>query len=115
MPPVHVHLHVRDLERSRSFYKTWFDLRDGLDEGDLQFVVGRGVELALARDPETSPLPPWFHWGFKLGSAAEVEDLYHRLVEAGVAIVKPLVRDESLALFRCADPDGHAVELYWEV
>ena len=111
---LHVHLHVCDLERSTAFYKRWFALEDGLDEGDIRFVVGRGVELALARDESVEALPAWFHWGFKLGSADDVEALYRQLLDASVPITKELYRDESIALFRLADPDGHQIEVYWD-
>ena len=33
---------------------------------------------------------------------------------AGVPIVKPLYEDDTFASFRCADPDAHPIELYWE-
>ena len=114
MPPVHVHLHVRDLEESAAFYRRWFGLVDGLDLGDIRFVTGRNLELALAADPAAAPLPGWFHWGFKLDSASEVAELHDRLAAAGVEIVKALERSDDIALFRLADPDGHRVEVYWD-
>ena len=33
---------------------------------------------------------------------------------AGVPIVKPLYEDDTFASFRCADPDAHLIEVYWE-
>jgi catechol 2,3-dioxygenase-like lactoylglutathione lyase family enzyme len=59
-------------------------------------------------------LPSWFHWGFKAESAAAVRELHDRMEAAGVAIIKALVSEPDLVMFRCADPDGHAIEIYWE-
>lgn len=33
---------------------------------------------------------------------------------ARVPIVKPLYKDESLVSYRCLDPDGYGIEVYWE-
>jgi len=34
--------------------------------------------------------------------------------KSGVAIRKPIYQDKSLVSCRCADPDGHVIEVYWE-
>jgi hypothetical protein len=34
--------------------------------------------------------------------------------DSGVVILKPLYQDDDLVSFRCADPDGYAIEIYWE-
>lgn len=115
MKPNHVHLHVRDLDRSKTFYKQWFALKDGLDEGEIQFLNSQeGFDLALSLDSNPAPLPDWFHWGFKSDSADSVQAIHDQMVEAKVPIRKPIYRDDSIALFRCADPDGHVIEIYWE-
>jgi len=56
----------------------------------------------------------WCHFGFRLNLADEVIGLHNDMARAGVAIVRPLYRDETLVSFRCADPDGYAIEVYWE-
>ena len=73
------------------------------------------MDLALAPSPTPEPLPDWFHFGFRLGDADAVERLYRVLTEAGVAMKQPLERDdEDLTFFRCRDPDGYGIEVYWE-
>lgn len=111
----HIHLHVRDLERSKDFFKRWFDMVDGPDYGNIVFVCDAdGFDLALSKDESPDPLPSWFHWGFKLASRTAVQQLHRGMVAAGVPITKAITRSDNLALFRCADPDGHQVEVYWE-
>ena len=35
--------------------------------------------------------------------------------ENGERLIAPLAEEEGFVWFRCADPDGHAIEVYWEV
>ena len=59
-------------------------------------------------------MPPWFHFGFRIASAPQVLALHERMEASGVAIRKPVYQDDSLVSYRCADPDGHVIEVYWE-
>jgi catechol-2,3-dioxygenase len=111
----HLHLHVRDRPISESFYSTWLGMSVKRRGPSLTFLSdGDGFDLALMDDRTPHPMPGWFHFGFRLTSPREVVDFHRRMSESGVAIVKALHEDESLVSFRCADPDGHAIELYWE-
>jgi catechol 2,3-dioxygenase-like lactoylglutathione lyase family enzyme len=81
----------------------------------LTFLTdGGGFDLALMEDATPIAMPPWFHFGFRLDSAHEVTELHHRMARSGVRIAKPLYEDATLVSFRCADPDGYAIEIYWE-
>ena len=71
------------------------------------------VELQRREWAEGEDFPTWFHFGFRLASAADVRDLHGRM-SAGEAPVRPLHDDADYVWFRCADPDGHAIEVYWE-
>jgi catechol 2,3-dioxygenase-like lactoylglutathione lyase family enzyme len=111
----HLHLKVRSVERSKAFYARHFGLAEHLWHGDMVFMRdGSGMDLALAPAADFAPLPAWFHFGFRLGSVAEVEALYVRLAEDGVRISEPLAQDSDVVSFRCVDPDGYAIEVYWE-
>jgi len=116
MRPNHVHLHVRDLEASRAFYRGWFKLSDGPDfgEGLLFLRSADGFDLALSLDPEPESLPEWFHWGFKAEDRSKVREAYQRMVAQGVSITRELLEDDEIVSFRCADPDGHNIEIYWQ-
>jgi catechol 2,3-dioxygenase-like lactoylglutathione lyase family enzyme len=111
----HLHLHVRDLGRSRRFYETWLGFREHAWYEDLLFLRNaHGFDLALMPDPAPAPLPDWFHFGFRLESAAAVRELHERMRAAGVPFRRALHEEPELVSFRCEDPDGCAVEVYWE-
>lgn len=111
----HLHLHVRDVEASRAFYAAHFGLREHARHGAILFMRDAGgLDLALAPDPAPAPMPAWFHFGFRQVDAAAVACLHDRLASAGVPIPAPLAGDEAWTSFRCEDPDGYRIEVYWE-
>ena len=111
----HLHLHVKERPVSERFYETWLGLRIARRGKTLTFMTDDdGFDLALMDDAQPGKMPAWFHFGTRLESLSAVEDLHQRMTQASVPIVKPLYRDETLASFRCADPDGYAIEVYWE-
>jgi catechol-2,3-dioxygenase len=111
----HLHLHVRDRQAAEGFYSAWMGMAVARRGERLTFMSdGSGFDLALMDDQAPAPMPPWFHFGFRLASAPEVIDLHTRMGASGINILKPLYQDDSLVSFRCADPDGYAIEIYWE-
>lgn len=112
---VHLHLHVRDVAASAAFHGRWFGLRERARYGDLVFLHdGASLDLALAPDPAPTPMPTWFHHGFRVADAGTVRRLHASMKAAGVAGVSALVEDGALVSFRVPDPDGYRVEVYWE-
>lgn len=110
----HLHLHVRDRVRSEAFYTRWFGLRR-TGGRDITFLAGdRDFSLALAEDAQPGAMPAWFHFGFRLATAPDVRALCAAMRDAGVTIVKALYDDPTITSFRCADPDGYPIEIYWE-
>jgi catechol 2,3-dioxygenase-like lactoylglutathione lyase family enzyme len=111
----HIHFHVRDVGRSKDFYKTWFGLQDGRDLGEVVFLTDTtGFDFALSHDPSPAPLPPWFHFGFTVGTADRARQLYQRMHDAGVPMKRGLYESANRVAFFCYDPDGHLLEVYWE-
>jgi catechol-2,3-dioxygenase len=111
----HLHLHVADRARAETFYISWFGMNVQRRGSEITFMNDeRDFLLALMHDPAAASLPPWFHFGFKLPSATAVLELNVRMAASGVVIRKPVYQDESLVSYRCADPDGHVIEVYWE-
>ena len=111
----HLHLHVRDLERSQRFYETYFDFHERVRHGDILFLQNaEGFDLALVPDREPAALPGWFHFGFRMPSAASVREFHARLAAAGERLPRPLVDEEDLVSLRVSDPDGYTIEVYWE-
>jgi catechol 2,3-dioxygenase-like lactoylglutathione lyase family enzyme len=112
----HLHLNVADMNRSAAFYERWFGFRRHrvLDDGALLFLRNANdLDLALSNEGEDRSLPKWFHFGFRLGSAAEVKALHASMKSAGVA-VRNIYEEEGFATYRLQDRDGYAIEVYWE-
>ena len=113
----HLHLNAADIAVTRAFYETWFGFAENAVHGETLFLRnGDGFDLALASYEGVDPLPGWFHFGFRLDDAPAVRDLYERMQQAGVALRSDLeeYEDEDFVTYRCADPDGLTVEVYWE-
>jgi catechol-2,3-dioxygenase len=112
----HLHLHVRERSVAEDFYSTWFGMAVQREGTEITFMTDESdFLLALMHDPAAAPLPPWFHFGFRQASPAAVLAMNTKMVKAGVPIKKGVYEDGSLVSFRCADPDGHVIEVFWEV
>jgi catechol 2,3-dioxygenase-like lactoylglutathione lyase family enzyme len=113
----HLNLRVRDAEACRDFYVGHFGFEPAFEAEGGHFVRNRhGFLLALVPTPDHQPLPAGFHIGFSLDAADEVASLHARLVAAGVEVtaVDDHRPDEDYVTFRCWDPDGTEIELFWE-
>jgi catechol 2,3-dioxygenase-like lactoylglutathione lyase family enzyme len=111
----HLHIKVRSVDRACAFYERFFGLRAAARHGDILFMRDdAGMDFALAPKSEAIPVANWFHIGFRLTSPGEVERLYKELTASGATIRQPLLREDDLVSFRCQDPDGYSVEVYWE-
>jgi catechol 2,3-dioxygenase-like lactoylglutathione lyase family enzyme len=114
----HLGLPVRDLDRSLRFYTTYF----GFDPATAQpysdsTVIVRNADwfdLALHPAPDApAPSSSFLHFGFAMADPEAVRALRIRLERDGVPIIE---RDDEpdLVSFKCLDPDGWRVEVYWE-
>ena len=114
----HLHLHVADIEASKAFYQRYFQLSERVRHGDVVFLSNAGdapdrFDLALVpAAPEA--LPAWFHFGFRLPRPEAVHELYRRMCDERVHIAQPIEIEQALVSYRCADPDGYLIEVYWE-
>lgn len=112
----HIHLAISDIEKSIAFYSRYFGFRHKVDHGKCVFLTNDdGFDLAL--DPEIEPVrfPGWFHIGSRLNSADEVRSAYIRMKEERPELIKRQINEsEDFVFFRCEDPDGHEIEVYWE-
>jgi catechol 2,3-dioxygenase-like lactoylglutathione lyase family enzyme len=113
----HLGLPVRDQGRSQQFYSAYF----GFDPATAQHYPDRtviirnadGFDLALHPAEYIEPSPAFLHAGFKAAGPADVRTLMDRMEADGIAIVE---RNDEAAYtaFKCLDPDGHRIEVYWE-
>ena len=113
----HLNLRVRDAVACRDFYVRHFGFRPAFEADGGYFVRNdEGFLLALMPAVEHQPLPPGVHIGFGLKAPDDVENLHARLNESGASTSdlydhRP---DEEYVTFRCWDPDGSEVEVFWE-
>jgi catechol 2,3-dioxygenase-like lactoylglutathione lyase family enzyme len=113
----HLALPVRDQERSRRFYESYFGFgarpARRYDDDVLMLYNADGFSLALGpTDEEISP-PKWLHFGVHMTSADAVRALRDRLVADGVPIQEEWEEPEYVSV-KCRDPDGYIVEAAWE-
>jgi catechol 2,3-dioxygenase-like lactoylglutathione lyase family enzyme len=113
----HLNLRVADPGACRSFYVAHFAFHDAF-EADGGYFVRNEADFLLALIPAEPhvALPPGVHIGFGLESPAAVVALHERLGAAGVATTE--IDDErprsSYVTFRCWDPDGTEIEVFWD-
>jgi catechol 2,3-dioxygenase-like lactoylglutathione lyase family enzyme len=113
----HLALPVRDQERSRRFYESYF----GFDakparryDGDVLMLYNAdGFSLALGPTDEPISLPEFLHFGIHLPSPEAVRAFRDRLVADGVTIAEEWEEPEYVSV-KCLDPDGYVVEVAWE-
>ena len=110
----HLNLRVRDAAACRDFYVEHFGFEPAFEADDGFFIRNAdGFLLALVPASDHTVLPDGFHIGFGLDSAIEVGSKRAALEQAGV-IVGDLFSSEDYVSFRCSDPDGTEIELFWE-
>jgi catechol 2,3-dioxygenase-like lactoylglutathione lyase family enzyme len=75
----HLGLPVRDLDRARAFYETWLGFAarppQQYPDGTVFVRNAEGFDLALHPLPDGEqpyPMPPFFHFGFRLPTAEDV-------------------------------------------
>jgi catechol 2,3-dioxygenase-like lactoylglutathione lyase family enzyme len=111
----HLGLLVRDQRVSLAFYETYF----GFDGATAQtypdgtVIVHNADGFDLALHIGEAPTLPFIHFGFALPDPDDVHNLRARLEADRVQIVE---RDDEpdLVSFKCLDPDGWRIEVYWE-
>ncbi|MEE4360251.1 MAG: VOC family protein [Pseudomonadales bacterium] len=110
----HLALPVSDPERTASFWCTHFGLRRDRDGKEVALFLadGAGFRLALLRGEARADATA-LHIGIRQDTVTEVEQLHDRLMRAGIALSEPLTEEADYVYFRCRDPDGYGIEVYW--
>jgi catechol 2,3-dioxygenase-like lactoylglutathione lyase family enzyme len=115
MQLTHLGLPVRDEQRSRAFYETYFGFdpatAERYDDGTVIIRNADGFDLALHMSTDVGELPAFLHFGFRLSDPDAVRALLGRLKADGISIFEEY--DEPAYVgFKCLDPDGFHVETY---
>ena len=121
----HLVLYVRNLERSRHFYRDvlgWKEVAAMTGMPAAAFSSGRTHhELLLIEVGENaSPIPAgrrvgMYHFGLKIGTTdKELRQAMNELLEAGARVVGTADHTVTHSLY-IEDPDGNEIELYIDV
>ncbi len=114
----HIALAVRDQERSRRFYETYFEFDPATariaEDGVLLIQGPKDATLALGKTGEPISVPAFLHFGFRAATGPEeVRAFRDRLAGDGVEIAG--FSDEAdYVSVKCKDPDGYVIEFAWE-
>jgi len=119
----HIVLYVRDVERSRQFYRDVLGWKEIVGEGPMaMFSSGRTHHelLLLEVGPNAAPIPPgrrigMYHFGLKIGTTDdELREALKTLADAGANVVGSADHGVTHSLY-ITDPDGNEIELYIDV
>jgi catechol 2,3-dioxygenase-like lactoylglutathione lyase family enzyme len=113
----HLNLRVADASACRDFYQRHFGFQPAFEADGGFFVRNEdGFLLALIPAERHQALPDGFHIGFGLDAADAVASLHATLSAAGVTVtdIEDSRPDADYVTFRCWDPDGTEVEVFWE-
>lgn len=121
----HIVLYVRDLERSRRFYRDvlgWREITTAFGGRAAMYSSGRTHHelLLIEVGPDAAPIPQGrrvglYHFGLKVGETDdELREALARLQEAGVQVVGAADHTVTHSLY-ILDPDGNEIELYIDV
>jgi catechol 2,3-dioxygenase-like lactoylglutathione lyase family enzyme len=113
----HLAIPVRDQERSRNFYETYFGFGARpprrYDDDVLMLYNASGFALALGPTQEPIFRPTWMHFGVGLPDRDAVLSLRDRLAADGVELVDEWDEPDYVSV-KCRDPDGYIIEASWE-
>ena len=116
----HVALKVRDINRSKTFYREFFGMEIVWEPDPQNVYLSSGCDnLALHELPKgidaSLAAQTLDHLGFVVESEERVKELEGEFRQRGVKIIHPfkMHRDGS-ASFYCADPDGIVIQILYE-
>lgn len=114
----HIHLVVRDLERSLRFYKRVFGMEERFRDGPrMVFLNTPGSQdlVTLNEDPTEARLAGVnggvAHFGFRLVKPADLDAAIAEIEAAGGKLVRRGEHRPGAAFAYVEDPDGYVLEL----
>ena len=113
----HIHLMVKDLQRSLDFYKSVFGMKIRFWGSDsLVFLNTPGAKdtIALHRSEQDEPTGVSggiTHFGFQLNDKTQLDQAIEAVVNAGGALKKRGEFMPGVPFAYVSDPDGYEIEL----
>jgi catechol 2,3-dioxygenase-like lactoylglutathione lyase family enzyme len=113
----HIAVAVKDLQRTKLFYQTIFDMEVMYDEDDFVQLTTPGTHdiLVFERKSATGNSGGIAHFGFRLRSPESIPDVEKKIKKAGGVITSmgEFVPGSPYIFFN--DPDGYEVEVWYEL
>jgi len=113
----HIHLMVKDMDRSLHFYKTAFGMREKFRYGsEMVFLNTPGscdlIALHQAKpEEETGASGGISHYGFQLEDKAQIDAAVEQVIAAGGKLKQRGEFGPDLPFAYVNDPDGYEIEL----
>ncbi len=114
----HIHLVVRDLERSLRFYQDVFGMEERFRDGPkMVFLNTPGSQdlITLNEDPAEAELAGVnggvAHFGFRLAKSAALDTAIAEVEAAGGKLIRRGEHAPGVPFAYIEDPDGYAIEL----
>ncbi len=114
----HIHLVVRDLERSLRFYQGVFGLEERFRDGPrMVFLNTPGSQdlITLNEDPTEAQLAGVnggvAHFGFRLADSADLDTAIAEVEAAGGKLIQRGEHAPGVPFAYVEDPDGYVIEL----
>jgi catechol 2,3-dioxygenase-like lactoylglutathione lyase family enzyme len=114
----HVGLYVRDIERSKAFYRDILGLKisDENPKTGSTFMTAKSRleehhELLLVPGREDGKVVQQI--SFRCASLADVKEFYRKFLEHNVPIIRTVSHGNAVGVY-FKDPDDNQVEVYWQ-
>ena len=114
----HIHLLVRDLDRSLRFYRDVFGMEERFRDGPHMVFLntpGSNDLITLNEDPQEAQLAGRgggvAHFGFRLARPADLDIAIAEAERAGGKLLSRVRHASGGSFAYVADPDGYVIEL----